>query len=373
VATFLPDATLEQRARSLARSYLRLVRGLERSGLAPELDGPDAQAELLARTSLLVQLQDLLDATARLSAPLQTELDLLFDEQASALPRLQQEVFAPLSPAQRSQVRTRMLQHAIGTTELEAFLAEVLEAAASGKRSGTPVHATRAPAHRSQWPGREELLTIFGELQQAEESDPAAGTPAADPDDRQLLDLFPPQAFLEPEEVLQELERDWRRVQEDRPLPLGSSLRTLLDKQPAHWVEAIHGRLGLPPARNKRDRSQAIAQRLADPAGLRHVLGTLGREETAGLAHLLARGGWQRLGHFARRFGSDAQDGWFWVDDPPRSVLGQLRLHGLVFVGRALIDGRRCKVALIPPEIRPPLVVLLPPPTPAGGKGNQQN
>jgi len=44
---------------------------------------------------------------------------------------------------------------------------------------------------------------------------------------------------------------------------------------------------------------------------------------------------------------------------PPKSTVGILRLHALLFVGKAGIDGRNYEVAVVPKDIRKQLAELL--------------
>lgn len=53
-----------------------------------------------------------------------------------------------------------------------------------------------------------------------------------------------------------------------------------------------------------------------------------------------------------RRYGSDRGDGWFWNEQPPTSILGRVRRHGLAFVGVDASSGRRMRTVLVPRELR---------------------
>jgi len=63
----------------------------------------------------------------------------------------------------------------------------------------------------------------------------------------------------------------------------------------------------------------------------------------------------------SRKFGIMEGDGYFWADpqEEPQSPLGVLWSLGLVMVGRANINNRKCKIAAIPKEPRRPLAELL--------------
>lgn len=71
------------------------------------------------------------------------------------------------------------------------------------------------------------------------------------------------------------------------------------------------------------------------------------------------KGGWSRLNAVTRRFGSLGGDGYYWEEEDPESPLGFLWSRALVMVGKAVIEGRRTKIATIPIELRQPLKEIL--------------
>ncbi|SFR14147.1 hypothetical protein SAMN05660706_13016 [Desulfoscipio geothermicus DSM 3669] len=85
----------------------------------------------------------------------------------------------------------------------------------------------------------------------------------------------------------------------------------------------------------------------------------LDKEERKLLKYLLQRGGWSRLNAVTRKFGTMEGDGFFWGEYDPESPLGILWSQALVMVGRATVEGRRCKIATIPLELREPLGEIL--------------
>ena len=141
-----------------------------------------------------------------------------------------------------------------------------------------------------------------------------------------------------------------RAEQEGRPLPARGGLRTLLRGIPVVWLDAISEALGVADSEglSRKDRAAQIASALVDLESLGRVLGSLDEKGRELLTLILESGGICETAAITERFGSDEEDGWFWVEDPPTSTLGQVRLRGLVFVG--LSDSQR--VALIPMELR---------------------
>jgi hypothetical protein len=134
-----------------------------------------------------------------------------------------------------------------------------------------------------------------------------------------------------------------REEQESKSLTLNSSLSAALNKCPAHWINGICLNLGLVSnaLRKQKDKVQAIVAHLTDSARLHEVVDELPTTSRGALSYVLEKGGWVRIGPLHRRFGAEDDVGWFWADDaPPTSPLGRLRVHGLIFVGRAGIKGR---------------------------------
>jgi hypothetical protein len=161
------------------------------------------------------------------------------------------------------------------------------------------------------------------------------------------------------DELIELTLQDRRKRVEEKPIQVDTKLQAALNKQPAVWVEAIYGALELRGARRARERVKEIAAKLPEAGFLREVLARLPQEAHEALRLVLERGGWIKYGQLTRRFGSDAGDGWFWNERPPTSILGRLRLYGLLFVGRAALGGRRWKVGVIPVELRDPLREIL--------------
>lgn len=161
------------------------------------------------------------------------------------------------------------------------------------------------------------------------------------------------------EELMEWTMQDRRKKVEDKPIQMNTTLQAALNKQPAVWVEAIYEALGLQGARRAKERVKEIAAKLPEVRFLQEVVARLPEEAHEALRLVLQRAGWIKYGQLTRRFGSDAGDGWFWNERPPTSTLGRLRLHGLLFVGRAALRGKRWKVGVIPVELREPLTRIL--------------
>ena len=158
---------------------------------------------------------------------------------------------------------------------------------------------------------------------------------------------------------MRQWEQDRKSKAEAKPLPARATLRSLVQALPTPWLAALAKILG---ARNGRrsERGIAVAQALKDTPYLRRtVLDTFGADERHLLDSVLFRGGIEKASTSMRRYGSDEADGWFWVERPPRSIMGRVRLHGLAFVGTQVISGRRHRMLVIPEELREPLRTIL--------------
>jgi len=156
--------------------------------------------------------------------------------------------------------------------------------------------------------------------------------------------------------------QSWKVEQDQRPLAPQLRLATLLKGIPAIWLEAVCVALGIEPKdyRNRTGRERAVARVVSDPGRLRRIVrDLLSAPERELLAVLLEKGGQVASGAVTRRFGSDDEDGWFWNEEPPTSILGRVRLHGLAFVGRLAASGRMVRTVAIPREVREPLAAAL--------------
>jgi len=162
-----------------------------------------------------------------------------------------------------------------------------------------------------------------------------------------------------PDMVMDYLTRQWREEQEQKPLNLNSQLSAALNKCPAPWINGICKRLGLSTRGKQKDKVRQIVAQLTDAAQLERIVRALPRDSQEALAFVVAEGGWVKIGQLTRQFGASGEDGWFWEERPPTSLLGQLRGRGLLFIGKAGIDGRNYTVAVVPKELREPLAVIL--------------
>jgi len=175
-------------------------------------------------------------------------------------------------------------------------------------------------------------------------------------------DDWAPLFLVRPDVLMSRMTGDWRKEQENKPITLNSKLSAALNKCPSPWINGICKQLGLDPKalRAKKRKVAAIQAHLADLVKLGRVVQPLPAASRQALSYVLEQGGWVKLGQLTRRFGTMDDVGWFWgEDDPPVSPLGQLRVRGLLFVGKAGFKGRNYGVAVVPKDLREPLGDLL--------------
>lgn len=161
------------------------------------------------------------------------------------------------------------------------------------------------------------------------------------------------------------LEQHWREEIESRLLPLNTTLQAALNKLPAPWIDGICRCLGIPAEGKRRDKVARIVDHLNNKVNLQRIITGLSQDCREAIAYILAEDGWVKYGELSRRFGSETADGWWWDKKPPRSIPGQLRLRGLLFVGKTPIGGRMYKTAVIPQELRNLILAALFTPKPA--------
>ncbi|MFQ6059332.1 MAG: tetratricopeptide repeat protein, partial [Anaerolineae bacterium] len=100
---------------------------------------------------------------------------------------------------------------------------------------------------------------------------------------------------------------------------------------------------------------EAIVEALTDRTTLQEVVTGLSATEQEALAYVLAQGGLALWDEFAQRYGDDMEESPYWNWHEPQTVMGRLRLHGLLAEGTAEDQA----VVLVPQELRRPLEEIL--------------
>ncbi|MCD6290366.1 MAG: hypothetical protein J7M34_07675 [Anaerolineae bacterium] len=167
--------------------------------------------------------------------------------------------------------------------------------------------------------------------------------------------------LMDPDLLMGYVTDRWRKEQEEKPISIHSKLSAALNKSPAPWVNAACQALGLDTKtlRNRKAKTRALVAHLTDPEKLKAAVHGLSTEAREALRMVMEAGGWMKVGPLYRRFGDCEGDGWFWEEEPPESVLGELRTRALLFIGKAPIGSRSYRVAVVPKELRPLLTETL--------------
>jgi hypothetical protein len=148
----------------------------------------------------------------------------------------------------------------------------------------------------------------------------------------------------------------WRSNTEQMILSPDMDLVTILQKQPIEWLEAIYTFLGLTDdCKKKNDYIQTIAGFLKNELNLEKIVQKLSFSARKVLSFILEAKGMFSYRCLVNVFGDDIQDGFYWREKPPKSIIGISRARGLLFVGHIKKASNMIKVALIPSDLRLPL------------------
>jgi len=179
------------------------------------------------------------------------------------------------------------------------------------------------------------------------------------PRPEEIFDPFGFGLIINPDAMFDYIQSEWAEEAEAKLTNINTRLTAALNKCPAHWVNGIAQQLGLSTKGKRKDKVAAIKSVLSDPQELRAVVEALPDASREALRYVLEKGGWVKYGQIKRRWGGEDEDSFFWADRPPTSTIGQLRVSGLLFVGKTNIGGRNYKVAIVPKDLRQPLMEIL--------------
>ncbi len=151
-----------------------------------------------------------------------------------------------------------------------------------------------------------------------------------------------------------EFQSRWRRDAESVPISPSTRLASAVGRLPTPWLDGIRQKLRLKKSATRRESVLDLARQLSNEALLRQAWEGLPVPSREMLAWILnEQGGWVTVQRLSRRYGVDRDITWWWNDgQEPVTPLGLLRLHGLVYIGRAEIRGRRCRIAAVPSDLR---------------------
>lgn len=153
--------------------------------------------------------------------------------------------------------------------------------------------------------------------------------------------------ILDPDIMMNAYEESMIRDAEKLILSDYSKLTAILNKYPSQWVDGICSELSLDTKGRKNIKSQIIAEKLKKDMHL--ILTTLPEKSKEVLKIILNNRGYVNYGKL-KEF--DDEISFWWINNPPTSTIGILRVKGLLAVGKMPKNGRMYEVALIPEDIR---------------------
>ena len=160
--------------------------------------------------------------------------------------------------------------------------------------------------------------------------------------------------ILDPEVLLSAYENDELKRIESIPLRQSSSLQSILNKYPYHWIDWMCKYYGL-KERLKKEKILGIENKIVND--LPQIVLKLPEKSKETLAFCIKQGGVVKYGQL-KDYDDDMD--FMWKEEKSLSTIGMLRQKGLMVVGKMVFGDRQFKVAFIPIEIRDGLKVLLP-------------
>jgi DNA-directed RNA polymerase subunit H (RpoH/RPB5) len=152
--------------------------------------------------------------------------------------------------------------------------------------------------------------------------------------------------ILDPDILMSAFENDGLKKIESILLRKGSSLQSILNKYPAHWIDWMSKHYGL-KERLKKEKIQRIETKIVDD--LPQIVLKLPEKSREALAFCIKQGGVVKYGQL-KDYDDDMD--FFWKEEEPVSTIGMLRKKGLMVVGKMSFGDRQFRVAFIPVEIR---------------------
>lgn len=159
--------------------------------------------------------------------------------------------------------------------------------------------------------------------------------------------------ILDPDVIMGAYENDKLKNIESIPLRRGSSLKSILNKYPAHWIDWMRMHYDLEGG-VKKDKVRRIEEKIVND--LPRIVLKLPDKSKEALALCIGQGGVVKYGKL-KNYDDDMD--FFWKEEKPVSAIGMLRQKGLMIVGKMVFGDRKFKVAFIPVEIREELKSLL--------------
>jgi hypothetical protein len=162
--------------------------------------------------------------------------------------------------------------------------------------------------------------------------------------------------FFNPNRMMNMMTSSMSKDEDSKPITLNITISAGLNKFRNSRINAVSKALGISTKDVKKDKIDQIISRLTTE--LDEVIMKLPPKSKEALKLVMDEGGWVKYNKLSSEYGEE-NNSYFWETEPPTSTVGVLRVHGLLFVGKAGIDGRMYKVAVVPKDIRKGLEVML--------------
>jgi len=152
--------------------------------------------------------------------------------------------------------------------------------------------------------------------------------------------------ILDPDVLFGAHEKNELKRFESILLRRSSSLQTILNKYPHHWIDWMCKDYGL-NERLKKEKVREIKHKIVND--LPQIVSNLPEKSKEVLVFCIKQGGVVKYGQL-KNYDDDMD--FFWNDKNTPSTIGLLRQKGLMIVGKMVFGERQFKVAFIPIEIR---------------------
>lgn len=154
------------------------------------------------------------------------------------------------------------------------------------------------------------------------------------------------------QEMIAATSRSLHEEASTQDISVHSKVQAFLNKMPIEWVNAIATYWQRPEIRLKRDRVKDLSGFLQSDMAAERLRDILTEAEILALQTLLQNDGLIKYHLLANKVGDESEDSYWWTEQPPTSMIGRLRLKGIVAVGKAALDSRRYKIIIIPKDLR---------------------
>lgn len=162
--------------------------------------------------------------------------------------------------------------------------------------------------------------------------------------------------FFNPNRMMDMMTSSMSKDEDSKPITLNLTISAGLNKFKNTRINGVSKALGISTKDTKKEKMEQIISRLTTE--LDKVIEKLPSKSREALKLVIDEGSWVKYNKLSNEYGEE-NDSYFWETEPPTSTVGVLRVHGLLFVGKAGIGGRMYKVAVVPKDIRKGLEKLL--------------